>query len=288
MEKKKILVTGARGFIASNLIKEINKKKYSLYLTSKKLIKSKSYNYINIKNKKDFLKLSKYEFDYVINLHGSISFTNFKEIYNDHYKFNEELIKNLNYRSLKKFIHIGSANEYGSNFHGYDKSNLQEKPNDNYGRVKLMTSNLIKNYCEKKNISYVILRIFHTYGYNQRCPRLFPYLIDTIKNNQIAHINNDNNFKSYVHIDDICKIIKKILIRKMNYNIYNLSISRPVKLSEILFFLEKKFNLKYKVSSNKSNSQYLLRCKITKEIKINYKNFYNELNKIFLSALSKK
>lgn len=52
MVKKKILITGARGFIASNLINSLDKKTYSLYLTSTKNIKNKIYKYIIIKKKK--------------------------------------------------------------------------------------------------------------------------------------------------------------------------------------------------------------------------------------------
>lgn len=287
MAKKKILITGARGFIASNLINFLSKKKYSLYLTTAKNMKNVNNTYITIKNKRDFRKISKYNFDYVINLHGSIKFDNFKKIYEDHYKFNKYLIENINLKSIKKFIHIGSANEYGSSFIGYDKKYIIEKPDDNYGKVKLMTSNLIRKFFLEKNIPLVILRIFHTYGINQREPRLFPYLIKCIKSNKIAKVDTDVK-KSFVHVEDICKIINIILTKKMKFSTYNLSINKPLKIIDILKFLNKKFGLKYQSKRRKKKSQYLLRCKLNNELKIRYKSFYDEIYKIFLITLNKK
>lgn len=287
MAKKKILITGSRGFIASNLIKFLDKKKYALYLTTSKNIEDKNHTYITIKSKSDFHKISKYNFDYIINLHGSIKFNNFKKIYSDHYLFNKYLIKNINLKMLKKFIHIGTANEYKSCFKGYDKEIIPEKPNDFYGKVKLMTSNLIKDFCQEKRIPFVILRVFHTYGIDQREPRLFPYLIKCIKHNEIAKVNTKAK-KSFVHVEDICKIINIVLKKKMKNSIYNLSVNKPIELINVLKYLSQKFNLKYQSNNNETNYQYLLRCRINKEIKIRYKSFYEEINKIFLVALNNK
>ena len=92
-------------------------------------------------------------------------------------------------------------------------------------------------------------------------------MIKCIKHNEIAKVNTKAK-KSFVHVEDICKIINIVLKKKMKNSIYNLSVNKPIELINVLKYLSQKFNLKYQSNNNETNYQYLLRCRINKEIKI--------------------
>lgn len=277
---KVILITGGRGFIAKNLI-NFFKKNYKIYSTS-------SYDYQNINNvhflniykKKDINLLKTLKIDYLINCHGKIKNENYDHIYDDHYKFCKILFSNINIKTLKKIIHMGSIDEYGNHISGKDKL-IKEKPESKYGQVKLMVTKLIIEFAKKNKINYTIFRIFLVYGLGQKKPRLIPYLINCLKNKKIANISDITAKKTFIHIDELKKIIEIVLFKKMKYNIYNLSTSKYISVKKILIFFEKNYGLKYQFKKNLyPKSQYFDDCRLLDEISLNKWNFFQELNKI--------
>ena len=120
--KKKILITGARGFIGKELIKKL-KKNYIIYAISGKDIKNtKNIVYYNYNKSKKLAFLNNLNVDYLINSHGKISNDNYQDIYNDHFIFCQKLLNNINLSNLKKIIHIGSMDEYSDFIYGKDRS----------------------------------------------------------------------------------------------------------------------------------------------------------------------
>ena len=278
--KKNILITGARGFIGKNLIKRLSKK-YFIYAVSSRNIKNKkNIKYINYTNKNLSI-LKKLKIEYLINCHGKISDHNFDDLLNDHYTFTKNLINNINKKSLRKIIHFGTVDEYGNNLSGKDKL-IKERPESNYGQVKLIVTNLIKEFAEKNKIDYTIFRVFLVYGLGQKKPRLIPYLLYCLKNNKTAIISDITTKKTFTHIDELSQIIEIVIEKKMKFNIYNLSTSKYISIRKIVNYLNKNFGLKYVYRKKQyPKSQFMENCKIFNEIKIKKYNFFNSLNNMF-------
>lgn len=280
--KKKLLITGSRGFIGKNLIKKLSKN-YFIYATTSKNIKDKKYiKYINYTNKNLSI-FQDLKIEYIINCHGKIANHNYEDIYNDHFIFVKKLLNNINKKYLEKIIHIGSMDEYSNFISGKDRL-LKEKPNDTYGKIKNLVSKLIIDYSKKNKIKCIILRIFLAYGKDQKLPRLIPYLKSCIKNNKIAHLNDLNALKSFIHIEDFIEIIKYSLQNNMKYNIYNISSGKKYSIKSIVNYLRRKYNLQYTYEiKKKPKTQFLINSKINNELNIKYRNFYKELDLIIAS-----
>ena len=167
INKKKILVVGGTGFIGFHLCKEALKRNWIVTSVSKNkpkkirhLLKVK-YLICDISKKNQVSKLSN-NFDYVVNLGGYVDHKNKNKTYNSHYIGCKNLVEILSKNSPKVFLQMGSSAEYGD-----QKSPLIEnvkcKPNSNYGKSKLLSTNYLLKINKQKKFPVIIFRLFSSF-----------------------------------------------------------------------------------------------------------------------------
>lgn len=221
------------GFLSNNLKKKIlNSKIYS----TQDFIKN-----INLINKK--------KFDLIIN-----SFFSTKKLSNfDSYEmFSKKAIFDiskildiLNSNKINKIIYTSSSSVYGS-----INNNINLKDDNNrkiYAGFKIASEFLIKNYCNKRDISLNICRVFNLYGNNNKFS-IINKLIDAKKNNnKITIYNQGLSLRDFIHVDDVVKIYANILKKVSGSNLYDVGTGKGISISEIVNKLKlKKKNIIYK------------------------------------------
>lgn len=158
---KKVLITGASGFIGFNTVKKISQRnKYDIYA----LINTRTNNKLNeIKNieiiKADLTDINSidliknFDFDVIIHIAGLARDIGSNRLF---YKVNYETTKNLALLAKEKFIYISSTDVYGiKDFkNAKEDTPLVEYPKNPYPRYKIKSENFIKNNCK----NYVIIR----------------------------------------------------------------------------------------------------------------------------------
>lgn len=278
---KKIVVSGGYGFIGSNLIKYLLKKKYFVINVDKLSYSANKYNLKDIQNKNYiFIKgcigdkkllskiLLKYNPIFFFNLAAethvdrSIDSPRVFIENNVYLLFNllETVRKYIKIKNKKlKFIHISTDEVYGD----LKKSNKRAdesfpyRPSSPYAASKASADHLIKSYVRTYKFPAIISNCSNNYGPNQFPEKLIPKIIFNIINSKPIPIYGKGlNSREWIHVKDHC-VALEILARRgiigQNYNVGSNKNLKNIELTKLIINIMSK-----KMKINK------------KEIKINY------------------
>lgn len=144
-------------------------------------------------------------------------------------------ISNLN---VKKITYISSTEIYG--FH---KKKINEQTESHttsyYGISKILSEKFIINYCKKKKIKYLILRLPQVYGPKDFKNAYGPtYFASKIKKNQNIYLwGNGKEKREFIFVNDVALIVKKLSNKKINH-ILNLVSGNSVSYSDLINVLD--------------------------------------------------
>ena len=199
---KKIVVTGGLGFIGSNLIELLIKKKFfvinidkvtysSNFYNVKEFKSFKNYKFIkcNIGDKKIYEILNKHKPICIFNLaaetHVDRSIDNPANFINsnivDVYKlleFFKKFVKN----HKCKLIHISTDEVYGDILKGRSTENFPYNPSSPYAASKAASDHLVNSYIRTYKIPAIVTNCSNNYGPKQHPEKLIPKLIFNILN----------------------------------------------------------------------------------------------------------
>ena len=249
---KKILVTGGAGFIGNSLIKALLRNKKNKVLNIDKLtyagnldsLKSaeENLNYlfkkIDINNKKKIKNVFKqFKPDYIFNLaaesHVDKSIENPEDFIRTNILGTCNLLnisKNY-YKKNKKFIfhHISTDEVYGglskNSKETFDEQTLY-KPNSPYAASKACSDHLVRSWYKTYNLPIIISNCSNNYGYYQYPEKLIPHVIlNAIKNKAIPVYGDGKQIRDWIHVDDHCNALIKIMQNGKPGESYNVGAS---------------------------------------------------------------
>ena len=263
--KQKILITGSTGFIGSNIINLLLKKNVYIYdvLRNKnkknKKIKElkKNKNYLPIFYRKfDELekKLNKIKIDTVINC--AVHYTtkndikNIENLVRTNIIFCSIILEALK-NKIKKFINFGSMMEYSEGNYFSPK---------NFYAITKYSFQKIEEFYKKDNpkIKFYDLKLFETYGDNDKREKIIPTIIKKYSQNKNITIVSKNLAMNFVHIESLMLAVKMIIENQIQEGEYCIKNKKFTKIKEIIDSLNKKLKKKIKTKylSSKKFSYY--------------------------------
>ena len=262
----KIFITGCCGFIGfnfANFLAKSNKKiriigidnlndYYSVSLKRKRLKElNKNKNFIFYKidiNQYEKLKelYKKYLFNYVFHFAAQAgvryslinpkayiesNISGFFNVINLSLKFN-----------IKRFFYASSSSAYGELNKFPLKENYILKPKNIYGLSKKFNEEMVNVLLLKNKTLCIGLRFFTVYGEWGR-PDMFmmKYLSATYDKSKVFYLNNyGNHFRDFTYIEDVCKILKKLIYSKFKHQhlILNICSNKSLKLTNIIKMID--------------------------------------------------
>ena len=265
-----ILLTGATGFIGSNILKTVqlnNKVFVTQRLNSKKKIK-KTKNVIILKFK-DYNSLSNKLKKVKVNtiIHCATHYKK-KHSHKDIFKFVDAnimlgniILENIKSLNPRKFINFSTTWE--------DIDNKENNPKNLYAAYKKSFNCIIQHYKRNfPNINFIDLMIVDTFGENDKRQKLINTLRKNYNRNKITKIISKKLYLNLINVEDIVSAVIIILKNKIQPGKYILKNSNYLNISNLIKHINKSNN-KIKV---KWLSTSLIKDKILKYKKLKYWN----------------
>jgi len=270
---KKVIVTGGLGFIGSNLIKILLKKKYyvinldkitysSNFYNVKEFSKSKNYKFVktDINNRKKILQiLKKFKPTAIFNLAAethvdrsidrpeSFIKSNILGVFNLLEAFRIYLKKNKKI----KLLHISTDEVYGDILNGRSKEDDPYKPSSPYAASKASSDHLVYSYIRTFKIPAIVTNCSNNYGPRQHPEKLIPKLIYNILNNKNLPIYGKGlNSREWIYVDDHCEALIKIFEKGKIGNFYNIGSNLNINNLKISNLLIKTAKTKINIGKN--------------------------------------
>lgn len=210
----KVLLLGGHGFLGSHILSRLINLNYEIHVVGRNSSEESHEDYIfhniNLFSASDVQNKLPRSFQYVINASGSIDHSNYffggKEIFESHFLAVKNIIDHIDRAPLKKFIQIGSSDEYGSYPKDINESLVCE-PFSPYSLGKLFASNFISYLGKYEDFPGLIFRPFLFYGNGQKHDRFLPSLILACIANKKFDLSPGEQIRDFCHVKDIVDAI---------------------------------------------------------------------------------
>jgi nucleoside-diphosphate-sugar epimerase len=247
--KKKALVTGATGFVGSNLVRRLLKEGHSVSIITRKT--SNKWRLKDILPELDDYMVDLLEFrqlkkvverikpETIFHLAAAGIYGGWhlpeKELIDVNFTGTVNLInacKEIKYRS---FVNAGSSSEYGPKDKPMKESDICE-PVNMYGITKLAATLYGSSVAKAQNRPIITLRLFSPFGPYDIHSRLVTYAIVTALKDKELRLADPDAVRDYIYIDDVMDLYLKSMDKADRYKgeVFNVGTGSQTKVSYII------------------------------------------------------
>ncbi len=262
---KRILITGACGYLGANLSKYLIYAGYNV--TAFDSFEPKSYLPWNsliekviigdIRDDNCLKDLAKNKFDIIIHLisldhNKSEENPNFVNSINVMPTWN--ILEKFSESNLDKFIYFSTFHVYGRVEPLQITENYNTSPQNIYGLTHLLSEKVCSYYNDKTDINCINVRLSNSYGspvfkenncwwlvINELC-------LNAFKHNIIKLKSDGSPLRDFIHISDVCRAVNFLLDNKkknISNNIYHISNGKTLTILELAHKVKSVFEIRY-------------------------------------------
>ena len=216
-----IVILGGTGFIGHNLCRLFLDRGFSVssisLAPSLMPVPFVQYHYLDIRESDRLTDhFSEYEYDYIVNCSGYIQHLtphdpSFVDLISTHLTSLYALVAQLsNSARLKRYIHIGSSDEYGSNPSPQSET-MRELPFTAYSYSKVAATHFLQMAHTSCSLPVTIIRPFLLYGPGMSKTRFLGHLIDSLQSGQEVRLSPGFQVRDFLHVHDFFDLVLEVL-----------------------------------------------------------------------------
>ncbi|MEP1488978.1 MAG: NAD(P)-dependent oxidoreductase [Algibacter sp.] len=255
---EKVIITGATGFVGSNLSRELINKNFDVYI----IVRENS-GFNNISDFIDKVKLYKYNgkvedliiffkevrpigvFHLASNFIAEHNYNQVDSLIDSNILFGVHLLEAMKESGVKKIINTGTSWQHYNN-EDYNPVCL-------YAATKQAFEALLEYYVHAEGFKVITLKLYDTYGENDSRPKLINLLNQFADDNTELNMSPGNQLLNLVHVSDVCKafFVAWELIKsndKYEHKCYTVSSEKEYNLKELIKLFETSIGKSIKVN----------------------------------------
>lgn len=253
-----ILVTGASGFIGSNMTKYLINSGYDVIGCGRTLVKQQGMKYILCDWSKNIPEIKA---DVII--HTAALCPSADKSFYDYFENNilatRNVIEYAKKHHVKRILYTGTVSSYGD----IERVLREDSPHNNpncYGLTKYVAEQLIRD----SNIPFYILILPGVVGRGCGNTWIMKAAEAIYNNEDFTYYNGSKWFNNILEIEDLCKFVSKLLKRETKEsNTYLLGTDEMMTVDDVIAFLKNKLSSSSKIwnSMESKASFYIDICK---------------------------
>lgn len=236
---KKVLITGATGFIGSQVTAELLRRGYEVHALVYPAPVAEQPNFVqhtmNLMDRqvvRDFL--AKHNFENLIHLAWYVGpKCHVHNLNMDWVVATLNLLQAFAENGGKVFVGAGTCSEYEYKYGYLLEDFTPTDPQTLYGNGKNAVYNIAKVFCKQNGIAFKWPRIFNLYGPNEKPQRLMPSVINSCLKGEDVRVSDCLKFQDYLHVEDTARGIVDVFESNLEGAV-NISSGKPVQLREIV------------------------------------------------------
>ena len=249
----KIIITGASGFIGSNLSRKLLNSKDEINVFIRKesnlwrlndIINNLNTHFVDLSDdEKVWQKIKEIKPDIVFHCvtYGVNHSQNDLKIMIQTNVINSiKLMEScVEYNDLERFVNIGSSREYGPKINAIKETD-NVAPTTTYGITKAAQTFFTNYFRDRKNLPAVTLRVFNTYGKFQESGHLISDILIALVTKKPLTLSASKARRDFVYIDDIVDaLIKAGKQPEIEGMVFNIGIGKEFSVQDIINLVPK-------------------------------------------------
>ncbi|MDQ0417050.1 nucleoside-diphosphate-sugar epimerase [Croceifilum oryzae] len=242
---KKVLVTGANGWIGKNVLQPLLEKGYEVHATSTKVVDSSNqyqWHNVNLLHFQDIKEVMKQvKPTHLLHLAWEATPGQYW-MSKDNYQWVQssiELISHFVDHGGQRVVVAGTCAEYDWDYGYLTEETTPCSYKTPYAASKNALRLLVHSFSELVGLSYGWGRVFFLYGPNEHPRRLVPSVISSILHKEEILCTHGEQYRDFLHVKDVANAFVALLESDIQGTV-NIASGQPVQVKELILKIAQK------------------------------------------------